>query len=73
MSKGDAAILVSTWEGPCSVCTCGHTGDGSGSEHGVRFGEGHGSCSVSDCGCVQFSWVDWTPDLQKSLDALQGH
>ncbi len=48
--------------GPKSVCECGHTGDGAGSQHegGEHpywfLAEGHGPCNVEGCKCVQFTW-----------------
>lgn len=46
-----------------SVCTCGHTGDGVGSQHeGVGLNglsAGHGACKLCECG--RFSWAGWSP------------
>jgi hypothetical protein len=56
---------------PKSVCTCGHTGDGAGSQH-LGFG-GHGSC-IFDGGacCGQFSWKGWTLEYRQFM-AEKGH
>ncbi len=42
--------------GPRSLCTCGHTGDGPGSQHTDTLTPGHGRCTVRGCACRQFSW-----------------
>jgi len=49
--------LASIWGGFKSVCTCSHTGDGTGSEHRdlIEAGDGHGQCKHADCKCTQFS------------------
>lgn len=38
-----------------SECTCGHTGDGSGSQHYDTGQPGHGKCRL--CKCPQFTWA----------------
>jgi hypothetical protein len=48
---------------PKSICKCGHTGDGSNSEHtegeqGVA--PGHGHCLVNRCKCSKFTWAKFT-------------
>lgn len=48
-----------------SVCKCGHTGDGPGSQHAAEdvqglAVEGHGRCTVDGCDCSRFTWVDWS-------------
>lgn len=45
-------------QAPASVCICGHSGDGHGSDH--RGGIGHGYCSRVGCCCQKFSWQGWT-------------
>ena len=52
-----------------SICTCGHTGDGTGSEHRslAEAGDGHGACRHGDCGCTQFSWRRWTVTFGAAL------
>lgn len=53
------------FEGPKSICTCGHTGDGEESEHyglmlidstskgsGIQYGMG--ICSITGCQCEKF-------------------
>jgi hypothetical protein len=43
---------------PASVCACGHTGDGAGSQHSSSgvFSTGHGACTVPGCSCERFRW-----------------
>ena len=62
--------LCSTWRGPKSVCTCGHLGDGSDSDHGPF--DGHGACRVEGCDCQQFTWAGWNEQFQGALDQLSG-
>jgi hypothetical protein len=64
------AMTKEQYNGPRSVCRCGHTGDGEGSEHSalvIGLGEGHGSCSK--CGCKKFTWAKWTPNFRQLLEA----
>jgi hypothetical protein len=51
--------------GPKSYCSCGHVGDGIGSQHYDRYLPGHGSCRVPDCPCRQFTWSEWTEEFAK--------
>lgn len=46
-----------------SKCECGHSGDGSGSQHAEsEFGtRGHGPCMMGDCKCTKFVWDGWLP------------
>ncbi len=55
-----AALLPAAWNAPKSICECGHTGDGPRSDHAARFAEGHGRCTVTGCGCPQFTWARFT-------------
>ena len=48
-------------EGPRSLCTCGHTGDGPGGQHDDRLSYGHGPCLIKGCDCEQFTWAEWLP------------
>lgn len=36
-------------------CSCGH----SRFDHLDTFSLGHGSCTLPDCPCRQFTWVSW--------------
>ncbi len=38
-----------------SLCTCGHSGDGTNSMHGGYIG--HGPCRYAGCDCQKFSWA----------------
>jgi hypothetical protein len=55
-------------DGPRSVCSCGHTGDGPKSEHKDTFTPGHGACKVRGCNCVRFTWVEFLSVFQDKLD-----
>jgi hypothetical protein len=41
---------------PPALCTCSHTGRTEESQHGPRFGPGHGPCLVEGCACRQFTY-----------------
>jgi len=64
--------LASIWGGFKSVCTCSHTGDGTGSEHRdlIEAGDGHGQCKHADCKCTQFSWKRWTVSFGRALASV---
>ena len=57
------------YNGPKSVCVCGHLGDGDGltkegnpSAHaGLK---GHGMCVHGRCKCVQFTWDGYTREFE---------
>jgi hypothetical protein len=62
------------FDGPRSICTCGHSGDGPHSYHeaGVKgLADGHGPCIVAGCDCQKFSWKAFTPEFQEALQAHQ--
>lgn len=42
-----------------SVCVCGHTGDGTDSEHETIAAPGHGKCT--QCACDKFTWLGFMP------------
>lgn len=57
------------YQGPKSVCSCGHDGDGNGSRHvGEGFSPGHGACAVAGCSCVQFTWAGMTPEYATAME-----
>jgi len=57
------------FEGPKSICTCGHTGDGKGSQHGnENFNFGSGKCLVNGCTCERFTWIRWTKKFENFLE-----
>ena len=48
-------------ETPCSICECGHTGDGKNSQHKSNIlaeitGSNYGHQSCKMCDCRQFRW-----------------
>lgn len=56
------------YQGPRSICKCGHTGDGVDSEHDSIIHEevsewepGCGECNI--CGCRGFKWVAFTDEF----------
>ena len=57
-----AQKLCLSWRSAKSICTCGHTGDGTGSQHRdlAVAGDGHGGCKSCGDRCTQFSWRRWT-------------
>jgi hypothetical protein len=60
------------FDGPRSVCACGHTGDGPDSQHEagtLSLAEGHGACTVEGCDCDRFAWKAFRPEFQEALDA----
>jgi hypothetical protein len=66
MAKNKSVEFV----GPKSLCTCGHTGDGEGSQHGnenVNFGSG--KCLVNGCDCARFTWKQWTKKFENFMAA----
>jgi len=46
-------------------CNCGHYGGNSGDkqQHKTNYQEGHGSCMVDGCPCMQFTWVSMSEIL----------
>ena len=51
--------------GGMSLCTCGHTGDGEGSQHEDTFQHGHGACKL--CDCERFTWKEFLPGALRIL------
>ena len=58
---------------PKSICTCGHTGDGPGSQHlsGI-LQAGHGRCAMLECQntCPQFTWKKFLPGIVEEFKAI---
>ncbi len=54
--------------GPKSLCACGHTGDGEGSQHADRFQVGQGRCTMIGCDCEQFTWKQLTKKFEHFLE-----
>ena len=50
---------------PISRCICGHTGDGSDSDHDGIIG--HGACTVVGCGCRKFTWKEFLPTFEEMM------
>jgi hypothetical protein len=69
-AKGMAKNKGKKFEGPKSICMCGHTGDGEGSQHVdvVLAGDGQGKCSVNGCGCQRFTWMQSTKKFENFLE-----
>ena len=57
--------------GPMGICECGHTGDGSGSEHGNSplNGRGVGACFL--CRCQKYVQMRWTRKYQNFLTMMK--
>jgi len=67
-------MIVLNYPKAKSLCECGHTGDGPGSDHGETWfalADGHGPCQVPGCACSQFTWVGWTLPFSRFLQAHQ--
>ena len=59
--------------GPKSLCTCGHTGDGEGSDHGNEYGNfGSGACKVTGCTCARFTWKGWLKKFERFMESQKG-
>lgn len=56
---------------PRSLCTCGHTGDGSKSLHQDTVEPGHGACLMDDCDCRKFVWESWLPWVEAEMNARE--
>ena len=69
--------LARTWRGPKAVCVCGHSGDGTESDHRDGCGAlgsalGHGACTVEGCRCRKFTWKGFTARFGKALATESG-
>jgi hypothetical protein len=67
--------VAATYQGPKSICTCGHAGDGTGkgsvgmtSLHAGIIG--HGACTVSGCPCGKFTWKAFLPSFEAALAGI---
>jgi len=57
--------------GPKSICLCGHTGDGTNSDHSTLIGsseDGTGECLVNGCDCTRFTWGRFTKKFHNFLE-----
>ena len=61
------------FDGPKSICVCGHTGDGENSQHGnENYSFGSGRCLVPGCDCARFTWKGWTKKFERFLESRKG-
>lgn len=61
--------MSARWEGPRSLCECGHPGDGEGGAHkGIG---GHGFCTAAGCKCLQFTWREFLPEFEQALKKIE--
>jgi len=59
---------VCHWDGPKSICSCGHPGDGSNSSHAGSIG--HGECLLCPSGrCQRFTWGGFYDSYKNALEA----
>ena len=65
--------MPSEYDKPRSICRCGHTGDGPGSQHGkiLEKDDGGGKCNVKGCDCDRFTWKNFTKDFAKYIKGGQ--
>jgi hypothetical protein len=76
-----ASFKPKVFQGPKSICKCGHTGDGFDSEHydlyitdsklprenGLKMGMG--VCSITGCDCEKFIWKQWTKKYKNFMES----
>lgn len=67
MSIEKRRAIVASYDGPKSICECGHLGDGPGAEHGGIIGRG--ACTAKRCGCGKFIWAACAKMLAAALKA----
>lgn len=63
----DLEAEAAAWPLPKSLCTCGHTGDGPGSQHQQHprlLEAGHGRCRMALCDCKVFTFKEHLPAYQ---------
>lgn len=70
-SIDEIRTIAHNWEGPKSICYCGHNGDGYPSQHsdhtkGYALIVGHGPCKVRGCECKRFTWEKFTPEFDEA-------
>jgi hypothetical protein len=53
-------------EAPQSVCRCRHTGDGPESQHAGTIGYGY--CTVEECPCTKFTWIEFTAYGERRME-----
>jgi len=53
------------YEGPKSICTCGHEGDGKAGAHSEPVGGG--ACTVEGCACLRFTWAGYLPAFEAAV------
>jgi len=58
-------LKVDKTAGGKSKCSCGHTGDGGGSQHEDTVQAGHGKCRM--CNCQKFTWVEFLPGAVEEI------
>ncbi|MEE8503990.1 MAG: hypothetical protein V3T26_06025 [candidate division NC10 bacterium] len=63
--------LAKGWPGAKSLCSCGHTGDGSDSAHKDSPEVGHGACLIPGCPCNNFTWARWMTAFEAALGYVQ--
>jgi hypothetical protein len=61
--------MIDDFKGARSVCKCGHTGGGPGSEHATRYAAGFGKCQRLGCSCAQFEWASFTKEFTQYLES----
>ena len=76
---------IPVYNGPKSVCRCGHLGDGKSSSHAalrvngvpIPVVHGHGECMVPGCDCKKFTWKAFTESyaafIKRRLPEKGGH
>lgn len=57
--------MPNDFNGPRSICSCGHDGDGPNSQHTGAIG--HGFCMHPDCHCRCFTWMCFTSEFETFL------
>jgi hypothetical protein len=58
------------FQGPKGICLCGHTGNGSDSQHSDTHFQyntesgGNGACTITDCDCRAYAPARRTPEFE---------
>ncbi len=68
-----ARAVARVYQGPRSMCACGHAGDGTGRGHAGEISLhagalGHGSCVFKGCKCVKCTWSEYLPGFAATID-----